>query len=348
MSPRRFLFLLILTAGCGQEPSRPRELPFPSVETRAPFPELAASVAGETPRQGGESDFERALRGDAQPAAPAAPAEAAAQSIPLGGQILGELPAGSAWRWSTGGGVTLIVHAADAGRPAALIYAESFSSKIHDRPSEEHHRFQVAVDPERAERYLDAGTGWELIADGPARQMGTRIGLDRDETGQLVQLLATRTRGRGLGFSPEPGSFTGWRWVGRNAHGVTLRLGRHSGSWAELRPWPAELAKAMANLAGGEAETGGAPAASSAGVPAYLVLGSATDRYEQSGVHFALLCARSPECAVAEDLAAFLASFQPAEASRIERLISSPPNGFEDLAREVGLEIRGVAEVPGS
>jgi hypothetical protein len=64
------------------------------------------------------------------------------------------------------------------------------------------------------------------------------------------------------------------------------------------------------------------------------------------GVHLAVLCARSPACAEAQDLAGFLASIQPTDSGRLGRLAAVPPAGFTDLAREAGLEILLADQVP--
>ncbi|HYG62006.1 MAG TPA: hypothetical protein VEL74_05465 [Thermoanaerobaculia bacterium] len=337
--------MLGLAAGCGQEPPVPRELPFPVIETAAPFPELAvpaAPAAGPAQESAPRSTFEAALTATPPPdpaATPQPPAAPAGLSVPLGGQLLGELPPDGSWRWSAEGGAVLAVHASGGTRPTALIYAETFTDLVRDRPSEEHQRFRVTVDPAAAEGHLPTGE--------PLRRVAQRTGLSGTEAARFLQLVTTRTGGRGLGFRPAPESFTGWRWVGRNEHGVTLRLARQSGSWAEPPSLPARFAEALARLNGSH---GAAPGASSGGaagaVPAYLILGSVTDRYEETGVHLAVLCARSPACAEARDLAAFLASIQPAEAGRLERLAAAPSAGFADLARELGVEILPADQVP--
>lgn len=340
------LLTLGLAAGCGPEPPQPRELPFPVIETAAPFPELAVPAAPTAePAQGSapRSAFEAALTVAPAPdpaAAPQPPAAPARLSVPLGAQLLGELPPDGSWRWSAEGGAVLVVHGSGGARPTALIYAEAFTDMVRDRPSEEHQRFRVTVDPAAAEGHFPLGE--------PLRRVEERTGLSGTDAARFLQLVTTRTAGRGLGFRPAPESFTGWRWVGRNEHGVTLRLARQSGSWAEPPALPARFAEALARLNGAGATP--PPAASSAGasnaVPAYLVLGSVTDRYEETGVHLAVLCARSPACAEAQDLASFLASIQPADAGRLARLAAAPLSGFADLTREVGIEILPADRVP--
>ncbi len=116
----------------------------------------------------------------------------------------------------------------------------------------------------------------------------------------------------GLGFRPTRGSFTGWRWVGRNDRGIPLRSGRYLGLW-------------------------GAPGSSA--VSASLILGSATAPDEETGVHLAVLCVREPSCLAYQDLAHFLASVETAETSLMERLRATPPAAFADLVRETGLAI---------
>lgn len=331
----------VLATGCSQEPPRPRELPFPAFESAAPFPELSApsTEAAAT----GPGDFERLLQGEGgEEDASAGPA---LQSVPLGGPLLGRIPADDAWRWSTGGGVTLILYSPAAGRPAALIYAESFTPLILRRPSEEHHRFQVAVDPGRSRGYLEPEAAWDLASGGPLRAMADRTGLGRSEAGQLAQLLPTRTGGRGLGFRSTVGTFTGWRWVGRNAQGTTLRLGRQSGTWADPHPLPARFQQAVERLAAGTrslptAQAGAAGA--SLELPAYLILGSAAARQEESGAHLALLCVRTPDCPAVRDLAAFLDSLQIGDRGLVERLLAAPTATLEDLAHSAGIEVQAI------
>lgn len=346
-SPNRLLFLalaVLLAAGCREEPPRPRELPFPAFESAAPFPEL--SVPEPEGEAAGSGDFERLLEESAgeRPAE----AEPALQDVVLGGPFVGRIPAGGAWRWASAGGATLILYAPAAGRPAALIYAEPFSPLIERRPSEEHHRFQVSVDPGRAEGYLEPEAAWDLASGGPRRAVAERTGLTRTETGHLVQLLATRTAGRGLGFRPVAGTFTGWRWVGRNPHGVTLRAGRQSGTWTNPQPLPVRFQEALQRLAAStdrflqEAPAG----AQGLEIPASLVLGSAAGRQEEAGVHFALLCVRAPDCPVARDLASFLDSLRIGDPGLVERLLSAPLPTLEDLAQSAGIAIQSPEPLP--
>lgn len=332
-----------LTTACGDADRPPRELPFPVFEPTAPFPELAAARQGE--EAGGPGDFERMLGAAGAAPEAAEPAEPQLQSVPLAGPLVGRIPAGEGWRWASAGGVAIVTYAPGAGRPAALIYAESFGSLIQSRPSEEHHRFQVAVDPGLSEGYLDPPSALELAGGGPLRQLAERSGLSRSEAGQLAQLLATRTRGRGLGFQPAAGTFTGWRWVGRNREGLTLRVGRQLGTWADPRPLPERFQQALERLGMGGAGAGpGTSGGSALEVPAALVLGSAAARQEQTGVHFALLCVQAPECPVARELADFLDSLHVGEPGLVERLLAEPPAALEELAYAVGVEIRPAGE----
>ena len=77
-----------------------------------------------------------------------------------------------------------------------------------------------------------------------------------------------------------------------------------------------------------------------------MILGSATDRDEETGAHFAILCVREPRCTVYKELAQLLDSIQVTDGLLLNRLGPAPPISFQDLAREAGLEIVSTAEMP--
>jgi hypothetical protein len=279
----------------------PRRLPFPTLEPRAPFPELTPQ-GGATPEPSAEpaktSRFEAALRhgGSAEPATSGAGTgavvPASALTLALGGGLVGDLLQGSGaadgdWRWASQGWATLAVHVPAAGRPDALVFAEPFSPLWLERPSAELLRFHLTLLPASV----------------------------------LGRPLATATGGWGLGFEPGEDGATGTRWAGRNEHGTTLRLERFDGAWGGQRP-----------LAAG-------PVDDLARVPAYLVTGSVTTDDESFGAHLALLCSRAPECPVAEELAALLASVRLGEPGRVARLLEGTGDSLGDLAARAGLSI---------
>ncbi|HKV09339.1 MAG TPA: hypothetical protein VJ725_14445 [Thermoanaerobaculia bacterium] len=309
-----------LAAGCQPKAREPRRLPFPTFQAEAPFPEFQIEE-GSAPRDRASlpSQFARDLNGRSEGVAPSAPE---GRSVPLGNAMTAQIPNQEGWTWSLDAGATLITYAPRSGRPGALIYVEAFSPELHSHPSAEHLRFQMTVDPGLAESSL--------------RFSSTR---------RWSQLLTTRTSGHGLGFRATRGTFTGWRWVGHNAQRVTLRCGRYLGVWAAPRPLPPPLAEALARLRGNAERPAPRPAVTP--VSAYLILGSATDPGEETGVHFALLCVREPRCLVSEELSKFLASIQVSEGSLLERLRSAPPVSFENLVQDSGLEIMPGARFTG-
>ncbi|MBW8875706.1 MAG: hypothetical protein JF614_12145 [Acidobacteria bacterium] len=345
-------FVGALAGGCQSRAREPRQLAFPTFQAAAPFPEFQSAAAIPERAEGSApSQFTRALNEQPSAATPAAPES---QSVPLGSSMTAQIPPREKdWTWSLADGATLIAHAPNGGRPGALVYVEPFSADIHNHPSTEHLRFQMTVDPELAENYLRL-TAADVVLAGRAAAMPP---LSRSEAARWAQLLKTRTQGRGLGFRPTRSSFTGWRWVGRNGHEVTVRCSRYLGVWAQPRPWPAPVAAALARLRGepekpvsppGAPAPPFAPAAvpAVAGVSSYLILGSATDRDEETGVHFAILCVREPRCLVYKELTQFLESIQIAEGPQLDRLRSAPPVPFQKLVQETGLEILSGSELP--
>lgn len=318
------LLAFLLAAGCGD--GTPRTLPFPELEPRAPFPELAGSPAQAAPGAPGRTSFADRLAPAGSPPATEPAQGTAARAVTLGRQLAGEIPPDPAWSWQeVEDGVTLIACRPDGGRPAALVYAEAFPSRMGIAPSEEIQRFQITVNPEGTHRRLTPSAVAGTFADGLVRQVAQGTGTGAPEAARLLQLLATRTGGAGLGFRPAPGSFTGWKWVGRNDHRVTVRLARFTGTWETGTRLPAEIGQRLEALgkipALGVTVERLAPAADTAaataagGVSAYLLVGSATDDAEQSGAHLALLWQHSSDHRCVEGLASFLASLQMSGAS---------------------------------
>lgn len=323
------LLLLAACGACGGEPSGPREPAFPSFDAHALFPELTrtdnqATAGDQKNGKPSRSAFEQALRGERAKAgrAQTEPKQnAPGQKVPLGANLVASLPAGrGSWRWSTEEGATLIVHGAGAGRPDALVYTETFREGIGERPSSELRRFQLTVNPE--------GRGATVLDE----TLGTALGILEN------RLRETATRGRGLGFHPgEEDRTTGLRWVGRNEHRVILRFARQGGAWQDQRPLPQRLRSALETSVD-RASSGGLPVEPLGRVPAYLLVGNAQEPEGTFGAHLAILCARTPDCPVAEELADLLASIHVESPDRVRRLREDYQADFADLARSAGLE----------
>ena len=304
----------------------PRELPFPDLEPEMLFPEsvprprvgtTAEPSTAASPATVAAARFRESLRQRASAPLPGAsqapqrtPGRALAarlHTLPLGGGLVADLSADGAtgtWRWATTGWATLAVLAPTGDRPVALVYAEPLSPAYPVRPTAELLRFKWTALPISSRDLPLVGGVGSRLRDPDRRRSGTELA----SRIRAERLDATATSGRGLGFAPSEKGFTGRRWVGRNDHRVVLRLGRFEGTW-------------------------------NAQVTAYLLLGSAVAPDETLGAHVALLCARSPDCPAADQLAAFLASIRPGEPALIQRLLAGPQDSFEELARSAGLEL---------
>jgi len=323
--------------------SEPRELPFPTFEARSTFPELAErSRPTDEAHSPPPSRFQAALQRTTAPPEEPPPEPPPRRAVPLGDDLVGDIPSdGESWRWSIEDGVTLVLHRLPGGRPDALVYAEAFAEEMGERPTAELHRFRTTVDPEGnwGSPFLGALL---RVMSGETKQGSSGNARDLDRSARIAQLLATRTLGRGLGFTAREDDFTGWRWVGRNQHRVAIRLARWAGVWSEQRPLPAELAAAVRNSPTGD---GGATSPDPlARVPAYLLMGSASEPAETSGTHLAILCARTPDCPVAAELAAFLASIRTERPGLVERLLrEGVQEPFRELAASAGLKIHELA-----
>lgn len=312
---------VILGTGCGQ--GVPRTLPLPRLDARAPFPELAGRPGDAAPDAAGEASFADRLAPAGQGPAAGSPGSAGGWPVPLGSQLSGEIPADAAWSWQrVEDGITLIACRPGGGRLAALVYTEAFPSRMRIAPSEEIQRFQMTVNPEATGRGLTPSATAGVLADGLVHQVAQGAGTGRMETARLLQLLATRTAGAGLGFRPAAGSFTGWKWVGENERDVMVRLARFTGTWEDGTTIPAGIGQrleafrripavrtAVERLRSPSSDTA---ATAAGGVSAYLLVGNATDDAEQSGAHLALLWQHMSDLQCIEGLASFLASLRTA------------------------------------
>lgn len=319
---RRLLPLLFVLVGaasaCG--PSAPREIPFPKLDSKTLFPgSLPGVPTTSTPSDGEPEDEIARLMRDSVPPTDAEPATHGMQSVMVAGHLVGELPLRfEEWRWATDGDVTLAVHFQD-GRPDALIYAEAFGPVARSRPTEETQRFYGTIDPGLASPWAVLGS---LV--GLAARAAIALIDDYPGKGSLSEIATlavgfkaamTRTGGQGFGYRSMPGSFSGWRWVGRSSQELDFRLARTSGVWGTQ---PNSFAQIVAPLVSHFSflqpivdfferpalATSGETGARSES-PAWMVVGNVAIR-DEIGVHIALLCAQEPDCGVTPDFVRFI------------------------------------------
>lgn len=340
----------LLVASCDSRPG-PRRVPFPVFNARAPFPELseaAPTPAGSDPQANSGSGFERAIArelGDAPAEGTPAARARSVQTVPLAGVLAAELPqAFDEWSWSTDGGVTLIAHRRPGESPDALIYVEAYSPAVERFPSYEVGRFLFTVEPG-----LSPNIVYPPLIPALAKGALKQTGVPMLQAIVPLELMTTRTRGRGLGFSAPREAFSGWRWIGDNEHHVALRLGRSSGVWG---PQPAmdalsgnvleRLERAMPELKK-TLETMKASASSPttrhAPSPAWMLVGTA-QRDPQSGVHIAILCERRPRCPVAQELSRMLTTLRPLDGSG-----APPRESLVTFASGLGLSMLSARDV---
>ena len=336
--------LLALATGCRDSPGAFD--PTPELNCRAPFPELAG--AGPAQDQGA-SGLEQAL---SRGGWPAAPSEEVSPDVPMAGRLVGQAPetTAGAWRWLVGRDLTFGIHTPrGGGAPDAFFYVQAFSSRTELRASEELMQFELTVDPALLGEQLTWPTDSVAWAETVARNIRERKLLRR-----LARMAATRTGGRGFGYASSPRTFTGWRWMGRNRQGVYFRLARTTGEWSGQKPLGPELQAVLPLLVqrfphtnwltgAGAAEPWSGAGTGRAPVPAYMVLGTAAA--EDTGIYLAALCARTPMCGPAGDLASLLTSLRPAVTGEIDRLLSRQETGsIESLAADFGITLRDSVE----
>ena len=341
--------LLLFATGC--IPDGPRELPFPTFEARAPFPELgpAAKAAERSGDDNGESSFEKAIADsmaepqDEDEQGAAQPQTTKRQDVPLADTFVSSIPLEfDQWEWSTSGKVTLITYREKGSeRPNAMIYVERFSGLMSTFPSMEVRRFQKTVDPALVSSLVPPG-----LSDALVDKLGEKTGLGGGKLEEALGRGTSHTMGMGLNYRSAEDTFTGWRWVGHNDQEVELRFGRSAGVWSGSAQAPQGMAGAFGKLAGQLPQLGGLQermkqATSGGGArrgrSAWMVLGSAVAERDV-GVHIAFLCQTAPHCPVADDFADFLAELRPAEGGQADALRrQSRRPDLEDFAGQQGL-----------
>lgn len=343
--------LCLLATSCDSRPG-PRRVAFPVFNPRAPFPELSdeapTRAPGADPQANSGSGFERAIArelGDAPAEGTPAARARSVQTIPLAGVLAAELPQSfDEWSWSTDGGATLIAHRRPGQAPDALVYVEAYSPAVERFPSYEVGRFLFTVEPG-----LSPNIVYPPLIPALAKGVLKQTGVPMLQAIVPLELMTTRTRGRGLGFAAPREAFSGWRWIGDNEHHVALRLGRSSGTWG---PQPSmdplsgnvieRLERAMPDLKK-TLETMKASASSPTmghvPGPAWLIVGTA-QRDAQNGAHIAILCERRPRCPVAQELSRMLTTLRPLDGAG-----APPREGFVAFASGVGLSMLPAKDV---
>ena len=330
---------------------------YPRFEATQPFEELAegqieGAGAEEEEEDTGASDFERAIareqlgaQTDGEPAG-AGGARAAArpiQRIALGNVFVAEVPARyDEWTFASQGDTTMITHQLP-GQPAdALIYVEGFGAAARTFPSFEVGRFMITVDPTLAPNVVFppmAGLAGTWAKEQGVPPVDMMIGL---------QMALTRTGGMGVGYRSEEGSFTGWRWAGRNDLGVTMRLGRTFGTWGSPSlPGSTNMVEVVGSMVHKapqlapilehiQAQIQTSQTQGRVPTAAWMILGSMTRATTTTGAHIAILCVQRPVCPVARELSQILATVKPAG---VAEFVSASNATLDDVARSVGVEL---------
>ncbi len=346
------LFALWALPAC-ERPDGPRQAPYPTFDPVQPFPELDAKKGGANPE--GSDSFEDAINqaqeGEELPTGDENQALAQSgsyQKIPLASLFVAEVPlVFDEWQYVTDRQSTFLVHRKPGQMPDALVYVEAFSPAIENFPSYEIARFQFTVDPGLSPNSIYPPLGAMLVTGNDA---GESPAFD---VAMALQLAATRTMGRGLGYQSSPGSFTGWKWVGHTPYGMDIRLGRSQGRWEEQRlpvgaivkqilgqygaqyPELQQLAEQFNQLS--QTQTTRSPGA------AWMVVGSITRQSNLSmGVHIAMVCEQKPVCPVSKELAHLLESIRGLDDAGL--LAAPASDNYVEFTSQAGVELLGMGE----
>lgn len=343
---------LLLAVSCTEGE---RELPRPEFRAGQVVPE-ADDRSDESSESESRSSFEDSIQESLDGDDDSSDAKVSQQIVPVGSGFAGEIPVEfDTWKWARGDGATLVAYSEAGGPVQALVYAEDFTKFGRTFPSLDIARFWVTVDP----RFRDTVTIPQMFGDG----LGD-VAADHEQAPASVLSDALRgsssTLGLGFGYRSNPRSFSGWRWVGRNEHGVDVRAARTRGRF------PPSLASARASGEGFEELAGSVPEmnqaqrqfedirkgldrsgdrASENGTPgsaAWMVVG----QLEANGLrpaHYGILC-RSP-CPVIPELTRFLGSLRR-QADVRSRLASPTSRDLQKFARHRGIPMADRQELP--
>lgn len=319
-------------AACGR-PLPMEDMPAPRLVAAQPF-DLADTQVDETSEPARSSFADRLAQRTDGGGSETGDAPRSVRDVPLSGMLVGSVP--SEWSCSSQGEVTLISHAAaSGGAPDALIYIQRFSDRALSRPTAEVNHFYQAVDPTLSSGWLRM---WEELETDSLR-LASGLAMPEWQVLDALSRLTSPTLGRGLGYEPRRGTFTGWKWLGRNEHEVFLRMGRSQGEWGPQGELPQRVRALLEELAVEsmrleELLWEQTPDLVPPTTAAYEVVGSASLEIDL-GVHLAILCRQTPSCEVKDDLVRFLDSIRPSNSG----VVSACRSGLSDFAQELGLQM---------
>jgi hypothetical protein len=234
-------------------------------------------------------------------------------TIPIAGRFVAEIDLGNGeWRWASTESTTVLTRFnAQSNTTDALFYAEGFSSLNARSPS---------LDLQLFGRWADSS----LVVDPRSYRWLARAQLATTTPGfTLEQLDAQTTRvtqsaeafvQAGTGFTGDPASWSGWRWIGSTKNGLTLRMARISGIWSS---------NALSN---------------GSGRPAVMWWGSIS-ALPGYGVHFAMLCTGLDGCDVSNEFIYLLDTMRLDQAGILSRssMVSSQTD-LQSLTDRIGLQ----------
>lgn len=340
------LSIAILPA-CNQERTE-RTLPFPELIESGPFPELTEGGRRAQQDQGAgqQSAFERAISRvqEGESATEEAPT-IQVQTVSLAGRLVADIPLRfDEWQWASSSHRTVIVHQLTGESPDAIVIVEPFGALMNRFPSQELRRFQNGLDPTVAGGIDPIAMAFEQLA-----LADPEVAAQAQAISGAFRALNSPTYGLGIGYQTTPKSFTGWRWIGKNHHDITLRMARSRGLWGPQPPPGRDVVQSFEVLARNApefeehatymAELQQHLSQNQLRTPirtSYMIVGNATAD-GKTGLHFTIICEASPRCPVARELADFLSSVRapgPGESLHLR------PQGVQDpdeFARERGI-----------
>ena len=239
------------------------------------------------------------------------------KNVSLAGMVKSALPndmMGGGWSEATTDHEFLLVHEQETKTgvvPSVIIYGY-YDPSASQNPPLASRRFFSTVDPGFEQTGL-----WQLSSfiSSVVSTLSVEQPLSPADFQAVVSVFQP-TLGIGFGYESFPESFTGWKWVGQNKHGVLLSLGKTQGKFVQVKDSlqdsirklqlqsPEELLQDIAGLKSVQQEV-----SKVSGIPSEMVLG--TLRYQKQTVYLSIMCLTQPTCLQKDVLIDFLNKLSP-------------------------------------
>ena len=239
------------------------------------------------------------------------------KNIALVGMVKSSLPhtaMGGGWSEATTSSEFLLIHETESQKgtyPNVIIYGYYDPTSATDATLSSR-RFLSTVDPAFEQTGL-----WQLspFISSVVSALSIDSPISPDSLESLLSVFQP-TLGIGLGYQSFSETFTGWKWIGQNQHGVLLSLGKTKGKFVQVTDG---IRSGIQQFQGMNREellenieelyTLKQTVSQVSGMKAEMIVGSVT--YQQQTMYLSMMCVTQPTCVQQEELIDFLNNLSP-------------------------------------